>query len=290
MILGTEADPTIHEPEHIQLVISAIRSNFPTYFRTFVERPLPGEFQDAITRYEKEQARYRDYMDLDVLDEFQYDAGAFKRHTRNRCPIIRSCLNSQSEVMAKYQKDFNRTTGRSLLDAVQNIAEFGRDYSAVFNDTQHEAAKLPADLRLERLNEEGMGLGGVIGYGVQSSLLYGIYPRCFAHRSQNAVWSLYFLSGHDDFGMADGNEFTMADPNQGTIAQNYFYPAELFGYYALQVYLMLKAACATQDIHFVDGYRYIYLDLFTDHVADTHREDINIFTQSSTYVESRPWF
>ena len=130
----------------------------------------------------------------------------------------------------------------------------------------------------------------MIGYGVQSNLLYGIYAREFAYRSQNAVWSFYFLSGRRDFDLQDGSEFLMVQPDEGICEQNYYYPADLFGFYALQVYKMAKKGCRDRGLTVQNRFRYIYLNVFCDHVADTHRNDINTYRRSSEYVESQPWF
>lgn len=290
MIRGKELEEQAYEPEHIQQVLTEIEANFPGYFETFAQQPLEPVFGEHIQKYEKEQEAYRKYLDLEALEEFEYDPNAFKSHTAKQCLIIRRCLWSQDEVMRDYKESFGRVSGRQLLDTVHNIAKFGVSYVADFDDEAHKSADTYSDLGLEPLNEDQCHCLGVIGYGIQSSLLYGVYPHSFAHRSQDAVWSLYFLSGRKDFGLADGSEFLMVHPDQGTCEQNYFYPAELFGFYALRVFLMLESACADLGITFEDRYRYVHLSRFCDHVADTHREDINTFKWSSEHVESQPWF
>jgi hypothetical protein len=290
MILGNEIEEAIYEPEHFQQVLAEIETNFSSYFERFAQQPLGPVFNAHIERHDREREAYEDYLDLEALEEFEYDAGAFKSHTKKNCPIIRRCVNSPDEVMKSYRRSFYACTGRQVLDPVRKIAEFGKAYAADFNDEAHEAATSYTDLGLELLNEGEYGCVGVIGYGIQSSLLYGLYPRCFAHRSQDAVWALYFLSGRKDFGLKDGSEFMMVQPNEGTCEQNYFYPADLFGFYALKVYLILKAACQERGVHLYDPYRYIYLSRLCDHVGDEHRADINAFKWSSDYVESRPWF
>ena len=290
MILGNELEVQAYEMQHIAQVVAEIRGNFPHYFTPFATDSLELQFDKAIQRYEKEQNRYRAYMDLEALAEYADDPGAFKSETAKHCPIIQHCLNSQDEVMNGYKEAFGRTTGRALLPPVRNIAQFGRDYALAFKDSHHEAAAAPTDLALAPLNETQYGLNSVIGYGIQSAMLYGQFPREFAHRSQSAVWALFFLSGHKDFGLIDGSEFMMVQPKLGTCEQNYFYPAQLFGFYALQVYLLLKDACARIALTLQNRYRYIYLSEFCDHVADTHRADINVFKRSSSYVESQPWF
>lgn len=82
----------------------------------------------------------------------------------------------------------------------------------------------------------------------------------------------------------------MVHETKGTCEQNYFYPAELFAFYSLKLYLMLESTCNDLGIHFADKYRYIYLSAFSDHVADARRDDIKTYTRSSTDVENQPWF
>lgn len=289
MIRGNDLEEKVFEDEHIEQVLAEIDKNFPTYFESFAQQPIALVFQDRIIEYQKEQEKYRDYLDLEALEEFELDPNAFKGYTRKNCPIILRCLMSQDDVMKAYKRSFGMVTGRQLLDTVRNIAEFGITFTLNFDDETHEDAAYYHEMGLEPLNEEPYGTGGVIGYGVQSSLLFGLYPREFAHRSQNAVWTLYFLSGRKDFGLQDGSEFLMVHEKEGTCEQNYFYPAELFGFYSVYLYLKLKAACAELGIHFENQYRYIYLSVFSDYVANSHREDIKTYTRSSTYVESHPW-
>ena len=292
MLKGRDLEQQVYESAHIHQVMTEIEANFPTYFKGFAQQqPLNVVFFNKhIGEYQKEQDAYREYLDLETLDEFEYDPNAFKSYTRKQCPIIRRCLMSRDEVMKAYRRSFNRTTGRQLLDTVRNIAEFGISYVADFDDNDHEDATTYEDLGLELLNDGKYQCAGVIGYGIQSSLLYGLYPSNFAHRSQNAVWSLYFLSGRKSFDLDDDSEFLMVRPDEGTCEQNFFYPAELFGFYALSVFVMLELACEDWGVTFENRYRYIYLSKFCDYVADTHRDDINMYKRSSDYVENQPWF
>jgi hypothetical protein len=290
MIRENELEAEVHQPAHINMVLSEICLGFAFYFEEFRQKPCQQLFQEEIERHQKEQEAYQKYLDLQVLEEYAFDPNAFKGFTKKNCPIIQRCLWSQDEIMKSYKIAFNNVSGQDLLEAVSMIAEFGRLYVNEFSDQQHEHADSPSDLGLETLNEPEYGTLGVIGYGVQSSFLYGLYPRCFAHRSQNAVWSLYFLSNRKEFGLQDGSEFLMIHQDQGRIEQNYFYPAQLFAYYALKTYLLLKEGCHDLGIGFNDDFRYIYLSVFNDFVAEKHREDILTYRRSSSDVESQPWF
>lgn len=286
MIRGKELDERTYNPEHIHEVLEEVRGNFSKYFSRRNKQEWSLTFAGAIIDYEKEQPSYQSYLDLEALDEFQDNPNAFKRETRSKCPIIRRCLMSMDEVMKDYKRSFNEISGRDLLNAVKKIAEFGQTYVDVFDSETHDNCKTVDELKLDELNKAEFGCTGVIGYGVQSTFLFGQFPHAFAHRSQNAVWSLYFLSGRKDFGIEDGSEFLMASPKYSTCEQNYFYPADLFGYYSLQLFKMLRDACKCKDIELKNKYRYIYLSAFCNLVAEVHRNDIEVLKWSSDYVES----
>src|SRR5262249_28275560 len=126
------------------------------------------------------------------------------------------------------------------------------------------------------LSKEDYNAYGVIGGGIRSHFLYSLYPNAFPNRSQNSIWALYFLTGKEDFGFHDGSEFLMIEADNRTTQQNYHYPYDLFGFYALHIYKMLKTSCAEQGIELQGRYRYIYLDAFFNHIAQVHQEDIRL--------------
>ena len=283
---GKKLDQKVFEPKHIQEVISEIETNFPSYFTGFSSQPLELSFKKAIADYEREQSSYIHYMDLRALSEFEDNPNAFKHETKTKCPIIHRCLMSNDEVMKQYKVSFHDITGRQLLNGVKNIAQFALEYVASFDDAKHEQVSCYDELNLAILNEDGYGCPGVVGFGIQSSLLYGQYSHAFAHRSQNAVWTLYFITNRKDFGLEDASEFLMVQPKYNTCEQNYFYPADLFGFYALKLYILLKQGCKELGIQLYDRNRYIYLSTFTDYIAELHRPDIDVLKWSSEHVEN----
>jgi hypothetical protein len=288
MLMGEQLSEQVYEADHIKNVLSAIQDGFPKYISTF--QNATTLFDAAIKLHSKEMEAYQKYMDIETLDEFEADPNAFKKETKANCPIIRRCLMSHEEIMNGYKRSFSSVSGRDLLYTVYNIAIFGEQYVEDFDSKSHEASESCENLRLGDLTGEERTCIGVVGYGIQSTLLYSLYPYAFAHRSQNAVWALYFLSGRLDFGLGEaGSEFLMVRPQYGTCEQNYLYPPELFGYYSLQIYLMLKKADPSFKKLFKNEYRYIYLDAFFDHVANTHKADINALKWTSEDVDNH-WY
>ena len=290
MIIGKDLEDQVYDQSHITNVLAEIETQFPKYFEAFkAKQPIQGLMEKAVNDHEKNRKKYGEYLNIRSLIDYEDDPNAFKRVTRNKCPIIHNCLMSIDEVMKRYKISFNNVAGRDLLNTIRNLADFGMNYAADFNDDAHEQIETYSQLGLKELEEEKYYCPGVVGYGIQSALLYGRYGWMFAYRAQDAVWALYFMSSRLNFGLEDGSEFLMAHPKLGTCEQNYFYPPELFGFYALKVYLMLKKACADIGVKFYPNYRYVYLSQFFFSVADDHRNAINTLKWSSDNVENH-WF
>jgi sulfur relay (sulfurtransferase) DsrF/TusC family protein len=275
-----ELGPRAYEPEHIQVVLSEIGRTFPKYFQRFCPsiKTASKAFTAAISAWKKDAPAYEEFLALDSLEEYEADPGSFRTALKKECPIIRHCMNSSAKEMEKYKKDFNRSTGKDLLYTTINIVQFGMSHAADFNGKKHEKVDDVEELGLSALLEDDYIAYGVIGGGIKSLFLHSRYPHAFPNRSQQAIWALYFLTNKKDFGFSDDSEFLMIDTNEdhSVTQQNYRYPYDLFAYYALCIYKMLKEALAKKGLELEDEWRYVYLDAFLNHIAETHEADISV--------------
>lgn len=283
MDLGERA----YEQPHIQAVLTEIGKNFPKYFQSFCPSAAAANkaFAKAIKDWEQDAPAYEEFLDPDSLEEYEDDPNSFKGDLKKKCPIIRRCLNSSANEMKKYKKSFNLSTGRDLLTTTANIVQFGTEYIDSFDHKKHEKATEVDSLGLTELLEEDYIAYGVIGGGIKSHFLYSRYPYAFPNRSQSALWALYFLTDKKEFGFDDGSEFLMIDTDEErpTTQQNYHYPYDLFAFYALKIYLILKEALAKKGVVLQDDCRYVYLDAFFNHIAEKHQEDINVLKGAGEY-------
>lgn len=297
-----------YEKDHISQVLHKLESNFNHYFSAFKsqeddtlpllngesirEKPkqnrFPGSelsniFDATIDEFKEEQGDYQSFFDLETLEEYEEDPNAFKKDLTKCCPIIRRCINSPAKEMKRYKNAFRLKTGRELLTITKNIILFGKEYMNGFDTKLHETAESVEHLRISKLLEDDYISYEVIGGGIKSNFLHSLYPDAFANRSQNAIWALWYLSGKDDFGFKDGSEFLMLDIDNAITQQNYHYPYDLFSFYALKIYLMLKDACKKEGYILLNENRYIYLDAFLDHIAKLNVEEINELRKRTEY-------
>lgn len=306
MDLGERA----YEPAHMAKVLSKILANFPKFFQSFstdkdelvIDNPnfvviqsknkkstakavLAEKFQKAIDEFEKEQPSYKAFFDLENLEEYEDDPNTFKKDFAKKVPIMNRCLNSNAKEMKRYKSEFNMKKGRELLDVTTNIISFGNDYVSNFDEGSHEKTDEVEDLELSELLTDKYISYQVIGGGIKSNFLHSLFPHAFSYRSQNAIWALWYLTDKEDFGFADGSEFLMVDLEVGNIQQNYHYPYDLFSFYALKLYLALKESCNREGIIFNSKYRYIYLDVFLNHITEINQPEINDLKKKGEYEE-----
>lgn len=308
-----------YEKDHIELVLSEIKANFYDYFQKFIETEagsVPNheslvmlaqhfgttvkknkkDASDAFKRiiaekikdFEHDRQRYLEIMDSESLEEYEDQPSLFKNTIlKDKCPIIRSTIqNTKAKELDKFRRDFNLSDPSELLQVVCNITEFAHHYvNQVYDRDSYESIQNLEELALSALLEKDYTVFGVIGGGIKSHFLYKLYPEVFPNRSREAIWALWYLTNKKPFGCKEDSEFLMIDTKQSITQQNYFYPYDLFGYYAFHVYLLLKKEAEKLQVHIDKSYRYVIVNAFLKFIADCHAEEIN-FLKSQVKEDS----
>lgn len=303
--------------KHIQKVLDKIKENSQGYFDKFLESQqshIPQDridtlhdrfivdsegkhlvldrsracrelFEEAISDFEKDKKAYVDLFDQELLEEYEDDPQQFKsRILKIETPIIRRTLqNMYAEQLDKYRAAFARANAVDLLTVVSRLSKFSEDYvQNKYNAETFEDIVYYKDFNLTVLDTEEYTVHGVIGGGIKSTMLFKNYPDVFSSRSRLAVWALWYLVGKQKFGCKMDSEFLMIDLKQNSVQQNYFYPYELFEFYALQIYLLIKNAAKRLGVEVNSAYRFVYVDAFLSFIALDHIQEINDLSKSST--------
>lgn len=273
-----------YEMSHVAEVLRVLEKNFTGYFENFVDSNAAKNFgrliNEAIEKFNSNRDAYKEIFDAEFIEEYEDDPNAFKSNVlKNKCPVIRKTLQSKRDELKQYKKSFMLADANELLEKITNICTFGREYFNRYDAATYEGAKTFSDLGMEILDEDECSLSGVIGVGIKSRILYKLYPSIFPNESQNSIWSLYFLSGQENFGCDYGSEFLMIDDEDSVTRQNYSYPYQLFAYYALELYNWLEREAMKINLPLDKSYRYVIVDAFLASVANMHEDDIKIFKQ-----------
>ena len=301
-----------YEKEHIEKVMEVIRNNFDQYFMRFLDstagrglsleeiQRLQNKFKiggqsnkknkdlsenfkaiicEAIDDFEKDRGDYEKIFRKEWLEDSDDDAYSFKSKTlKNECPIIRKTLaNKKAKELDKYRISFSMADAEQLLNVVYNLCVFGDEHQKQYDPDTYEDAQTYRDLDFALLDTDEYTAFGVIGGGIKSHMLYKVHPAIFPNRSRSAIWALWYLTGQKTFGCRTDSEFLMIDRDKTITQQNYFYPYQLFAYYAFEIYKMLRDKAKDYNVYIDTDYRYVIVDAFLEYVAMEHYEDISFF-------------
>lgn len=295
--------------EHVEKVLNTIKHNFEPYFVRFLDsaggknlsmdkiqrlqqvfgtKVQKGEkyinftnsydniMQEAIDNFEKDREDYKKIFRQNWLKDLFDDADTFKlKILKNECPIIRKTLvNKKAKELDKYRAKFNSADPDLLLKVVYNLCVFGDEYQKKYNPQTYEHAQSYEELNLEKLDSDDYTAYGVIGGGIKTHMLYKVYPSIFPNRSRSALWALWYLTNKETFGCQYDSEFLMIDTNKNITQQNYFYPYQLFAFYAFCIYKMLRQNATKYNVFIDTNYRYVIVDSFLEFIAMTHDDEI----------------
>ncbi len=304
-------EPKCYESDHISKVVSRIKDNFPVYFEKFLEteggvgitskdfaklqahfgvksskdaskKDISEKYKriivDSYDEFEKDRQAYLDIFDMESLEEYEEDSYTFKSDVlKTKCPIIRKTLNSKNaKELDKYRFEFGIADADYLLQVVTKLCETANDYVDIFYDSEgYDEISDYKDLQMEAFDSDECTAYGVIGGGIKTLMLHKVNPEIFSSRSRNAIWALWYLTGKETFGLSTDSEFLMIDIKKTITQQNYFYPYELFHYYAYVIYRLLSEKAKELDAYIDPSYRYVVVDRFFDFVAEEHADEIS---------------
>lgn len=304
-----------YEKKHIDKVIDAIKAKFPDYFNDFimleagyavsekdietiatklgvqnvktkkttdVTKKFKNIVIESLEDFEKDRDKYVAIFDEESLEEYEDDPQYFKSTVlKNECPIIHSTIhNKRAKELDKYRYEFNVSDPNDLLTVVSNLHYFAEEYYNNFYDEDtYDDIDNYKDLKFSDLDTEDYTVFGVIGGGIKSHMLYKVYPSVFPNRSRDAIWALWYLTDKKTFDCKQDSEFLMIDVEKSVTQQNYFYPYELFTFYAHQIFQMLKQKADENNVYIDPENRYIIVDAFLTFIAEHHEEEITFLKQ-----------
>ena len=311
MYYPNDIEEVCYDSNHMKQVTEEIKKKFNHYFDLYLEteagskitaeklieiatalgstKTLPKKVADKgktfksiimeeIHNFEKNRESYLEIMDGEMLEEYEEDPSYFKNNVlKYQCPIINGTLqNKRAKELDKYRAEFRRADPNKLLSVVTNLSNFATDYiENNYDEESYENIQLLDELNFSLLDTSEYTVFGVIGGGIKSHLVYKTNPAVFPNRSSEAIWALWYLTDKKPFDCQEDSEFLMIDTEKNVTQQNFFYPYELFTFYAFQIYKMLKEEAEKLGVHFNSDYRYVFVDSFLSFISHMHNEEIN---------------
>jgi len=288
----------IGEPEHIEMVWEEILKNLPTYlvaYRNFIAQEmsarggkLAGYISSILTEYDKGKDSYDAFLDLEVIEEHSFDTNNFKQELRKKCPIFLHCWQSKSPVMVEWHLKYRMCPSDDLYHVLKNLLEFAIEYKKDTDGDDYGEIDDAEDFIFEELDDKYHRIFGVVGTGIQSTILYHISPEFFPGGFRQGMWTLYFLSGKEkakeDLGWpSETSEFLMVrdtvyDTRKPMVTDhNYDYPYSVYTLYCLKIFQEMIEVFNEEELYLDTKYRYVFVTDFFKFVHDVYcSEGINI--------------
>lgn len=311
MYYPNDIEDMCYENKHIEQVLTEIKSNFYNYFRQFVEtesgqileretikeiaEKIGANFSnknkrvdikkiceriidEGIKSYEEDRQKYLSILDFDALTEYEDDPSYFKNTIlKNKCPVIHNTLqNKAAKELDKYRESFQLSDPGELLKVTSNITKFAFQYKKErYSSSAYEGVNTLTDLMFSDLQNEEYFVHGVIGGGIKSYFLFKLFPSIFPNRSRESIWALWYLTSKKSFDCKEDSEFLMLYKDDDIAHQNFYYPYDLFSFYALKLFLLLKEETSKATVIIPNEYRYVFLDSFLSFIAQCNQKEIS---------------
>lgn len=235
--------------------------------------------------------KYKYIFDLHIMDEeYSEDTEGFKSVVLKKdCDVIRKTLQSSSEALNEWKRNFFGAKSQLLFDTFYNMMSFAEDYDNDMTEDIMSKLNTIEECGLGMMEEDACYKTGVLGYGIVSNILNHMYPRVFPGNYKAGIYSLYFLSGVDGrkgIDMpSDSSEFTMVKDETRSktgiieMEHNYFYPYETFATYTIRIYrVLLNKIKIRFQMDFPSEYRFLLTNDFYEYVTSMHQEEIKTMT------------
>lgn len=282
--------------EHINMMFQDhINIEIDEYFQTYLEHikheSRIGDiktrcklyFDSVINSYTVEKTKYTNCLNMDKINSFK-DYNVFKKWISDECPIIWGCRNSRNKVMTKWKTSYNCLHAEELYKVIEHIVDFANNYHKKTDLDEYKYIDDWEAFNLSEIEDGKYYLGGVIGTGIVSTILYHLYPDVFSGNFKMGLWSLYFLTNKSVTGMSgDSSEFVMVVDDtyeiNSTILQkhNFYYPYYVYLLYSLRIYRILHQKLEENFYSFPDEYRHVLCDDFFLHCCQIREDDIGVF-------------
>ena len=266
---------------HIEKNLKLINENFSIYFEQFMQsRDTSVLMQEEIEKYNKDREKYLYIMNEENLEIFKEDEEYFKNIVlKNECPIIHKIL--QYKKAKDYKDAFKKAKPSELWEAFKNLYVFSNNYNHSYEKIKSKKIENYAELEMDEIDEDKYSVRRVVGQGIKGYFLYKANPKFFSNRSIDAIWALWYLTGKQVEDCVQDSEFLRIEINKSTTNENYFYPYQLFHFYATKILELIQENASKYDLEILEEYRFVIVDAFLNYVTNQHIEEIEYFTRNS---------
>jgi hypothetical protein len=204
----------------------------------------------------------------DYLEAFKYTEFAKNLWT------VAAALKTPDPDLARYKKDFRNADNEEIYDTVDRILKAAHHYSKeVATTIDYANLKNESSLKLDFLNEKGMNMIKIIGFGIRSEILHRCDPAFFPIMTQKSLWAMYFICDSETEFITIENH---GRPKKMRVSHNWQYPYSRFTFLMNVIATELFKWFKEYGIELSYALRFGYVNMFLTSISSLHSNDIKL--------------
>ena len=229
--------------------------------------------------WEEEISGYRDSFIAKFNPEkmalYKRFIGDFKENVfKKNLWTVRAAMQTPDPDLATYKAHFRDAKDPEIFKTVNDILTASHEYvKDVGSKLDYFAIESQEELQMSFLENEGMFMKQIIGFGIRSEILHRYHPQNFPIMTQQNLWAMYFIC-------ESANEFIKIEQKvragQMRVSHNWQYPYERFTFLMNELANQFHGWIAEYGLKWNEKYRFGYINLFLAHIHKTNLTDIKL--------------
>ena len=187
---------------------------------------------------------------------------------------VAAALKTRNPDLAQYKKDFRDADNEEIYDTVDRILKVAHKYVADdAKSINYDSINKEEELKLGFLDEKGMNLVKIIGFGIRSEILHRCEPAHFPIMTQKSLWAMYFICDSDTEFITVENK---GRPKRMRVSHNWQYPYGRFTFLMNIIANGLFKWFGEYGVELKEELRFGYVNMFLNTISALHDEDIKL--------------
>jgi len=286
-VTATKSIPKIalmdNKYKDVSLVAADVSSKALQYFRqlfitdnkTATKKNLMQVVHDWENEVKKYNDSFREQFSVAKMLKYEDYMEDFKNKAFSKdLWTVGAALKTHDPDLARYKMDYRDADAEEIYNTVNGIFNAARDYAEIETpEIDYPTLTSVDELQMDFLNDDGMFMNKVIGFGIRSEILHRYYPAFFPIMTQPNLWAMYFIYERDNEFITIENKVRM---KKMRVSHNWQYPYDRFTFLMNVISNELIKWFGDYGIVLKPEYRFGYVNKFLSKITDLHKADIKL--------------
>lgn len=269
--------------KEIPLIVKEVKEKSLKYFQQlFVDEDqnktrkkleaISKQWTDQIEQYNNSFVKKFNPIKMEIYEDELED---FKNNVFGKeLWTVKAALKTPDPDLARYKRDFKDADSFEVFDTVNGILNAAHFYNEnTTSEINYFELSEVRELHMDFLNDDGMFMNKVIGFGIRSELLHRYFPALFPIMTQPSLWAMYFIceSNHEFITIEERTR-----ESKMRVSHNWQYPYDRFTFIMNVIANELFTWFEDYGIDLNSNFRFGFVNLFLTSISDFHKQDTKL--------------